>query len=154
MTTDMDSRKMKTMILSVMILMYALPTLAQTGLGIASVFGRYQGQKNTVEVYVKGRKLKQYNLTMFRSMTIKDDEEALYSIENTVKRDGQKAADSETGMIGRHLYYGFYRFAQVDGKYRYLFFRNTSLRKPQTHEAVLIYMEGYATMDELKQMFK
>ena len=47
---------------------------AQESLHIGELFdGRYNRQKNTIEVLVKGKKLKPYNLTLFRSLTIKGD---------------------------------------------------------------------------------
>ena len=37
---------------------------------------------------------------------------------------------------------------------QYLFFRNASLRNPDYPEVIVIYMEGAATLEELKEMFQ
>jgi hypothetical protein len=136
-------------------LLVAPPLTAQTGLNVNRLFdGRYRGQKNAIEVLVKGKKLQPYKLTLFRSLTLKDAGAQIGEMEQLVRLDGAKAVDKETGLIGQHLYYGFYRFAATKGKYRYLFFRNNTLRNPQSPEATVVYMEGYATLAEMKSMFK
>lgn len=147
---------MKQMILWILFSCLAVPELwAQEGLNISRLFdGRYKQKANAIEVLVKGRKLKPYNLTLFQSLTVKGSPEEFRQIEELVTRDGQQATDKETGMIGGKLYYGFYRFAPLKDRHRYLFYRNSSLRKVESAEVTVVYMEGYATLEELKQMFK
>lgn len=128
---------------------------AQDGLNISRLFdGRYKQETNAIEVLVKGRKLEPYKLTLFRSLTVKNSPEEFQQIEELVTRDGRQALDKETGMIGGKLYYGFYRLPPKNERYRYLFFRNSSLRKVESDEVTVVYMEGYATLEELKRMFK
>ncbi len=128
---------------------------AQESLHIGKLFdGRYNRQKNTIEVLVKGKKLKPYNLTLFRSLTIKGDSAERNRVEQLVLQDATGAVDKETGKIGGHLYYGFFRYPQKDGVFRYLFFKNSALRKSEEPEVSIVYMEGYATLEELKEMFK
>lgn len=128
---------------------------AQEGLDISRLFdGRYKQEPNAIEVLVKGRKLEPYKLTLFRSLTVRNAPEDFRQIEGWVTKDGLKAIDKETGMIGGKLYYGFYRFPPEKDRYRYLFYRNSSLRKVESNEVTVVYMEGYATFEELKQMFK
>ena len=136
---------------------------AQTGLHVSELFGKeYQKRKNVVEVRVKGSKLERFRLTLFRSLTIKGDTDELQRIENLVKADGREAVDREEGTKGNRLYYGFYRLKiagtrhrkKENAPFRYLFFRNNSLHDNKNHEAIVIYMEGFVSIDELKKMFR
>lgn len=147
---------MKRMIL---ILMLALGPFvgawSQDGLHIASLFdGSYKRKDNAVEVIVKGEQLKPYDLRLFRSLTVKNDPKDFERIERLVEQDVRNAVSKETGRIGERLYYGFYCLPPKNGCYRYLFYRNSSLRKVEANELTLIYMEGNVTMDMLKKMFK
>lgn len=147
---------MKQMIVWIVFSCLAVPELwGQEGLNVSRLFdGQYKRQTNAIEVLVKGHKLEPYNLTLFRSLTVKNSPEEFQQIEELVVQDGLQALDKETGMIGGKLYYGFYRLPPKGERYRYLFFRNSSLRKVESDEVTVVYMEGYATLEELKQMFK
>ncbi|MBE6288272.1 MAG: hypothetical protein E7099_08850 [Mediterranea massiliensis] len=134
-----------------------LPAIAQEGLCINSFFGKhYIEWKKTTEVQVKGKELKPYNLTLFRSITLKDSPEEALRMEECVLKDAEKSVDKEEGRIGEHLYYGFYCLPpRYELLYRYIFYRNTSVKSDaRRDEVTLVYMEGYATLEELKQMFK
>lgn len=136
---------------------------AQTGLHVSELFGKeYQKRKNVVEVRVEGRKLERFRLTLFRSLTIKGNTDELQRIEKLVKADGREALDREEGTKGNRLYYGFYRLKIADTKrgkkeaapFHYLFFRNNSLLDHKNNEAIVIYVEGFVSIDELKKMFR
>jgi hypothetical protein len=103
---------------------------------------------------VKGNQLERYKLEVFRSLTIKNDPKDFERIEKLVEQDEKHAISKETGHIGERLYYAFYCFSPQKGRFRYIFYRNSSLRKTESNELTLIYMEGNVTMDELKVMFK
>jgi hypothetical protein len=128
---------------------------SQEGLQVALLFdGPYKKKHNAIEVLVKGEQLSSYHLTLFRSLTIKNDPEAFKEIERCVKVDAKEAIDKEEGMLGQELYYGFYCFPPEKKQNRYLFYRNTYLKERGKSEVTTVYMEGYATMEELKKMFK
>ena len=117
--------------------------------------GRYNNREGAVEVLVKGKKLAPYHLTLFRSLTLQADSTEIATITALVESDAQKAAEKETGSIGGKLYYGFFCFPGNDkDTNQYLFFRNASLRNPDYPEVIVIYMEGAATLEELKEMFQ
>jgi hypothetical protein len=75
-------------------------------------------------------------------------------LEGIVESDSKKAIDKECGYINGKLYYGFYQFKPANGKYRYIFYRNSSLRDDEPDEVTIVYMEGYPTLEELKKMFR
>ena len=141
---------------TIIILMFALMVegQSQTGLQIAELFnGQYKRKDNAIEVVVKGDQLERYKLKVFRSLTIKNDPKDFERIERLVEQDEKNAISKETGRIGERLYYAFYCFPSEKEHYRYIFYRNSSLRKTESNELTLIYMEGNVTMDELKKMF-
>lgn len=124
---------------------------AQEGLNVSPLFN---GHKYTFTgAHLEGRYLKPYNLTLFKSITT--GKESIYDeIEQLVEKDGKSTIDKECGYINGKLYYAFYLFKPKQNKYRYLFYRNSSLRKEEANEVTLVYIEGYVTLEELKKMFK
>lgn len=144
-------------VFTIIVLMFALVVegRSQTGLQIAELFdGQYKRKDNAIEVVVKGNQLERYRLKVFRSLTVKNDPKDFERIEKLVEQDEKNAISKETGRIGERLYYAFYCFPSEKEHYRYIFYRNSSLRKTESNELTLIYMEGNVTMDELKKMFK
>lgn len=134
---------------------FLLPAIlsAQTGLKVAPYFdGRYNKSRQVVTLLVKGKPLKSYNLTLYRSMTFDNGMSVLEDIEQAVLYDSHKAVDKETGYKNGKLLYGFYCFKSPAGKkeplLRYLFFRRNE------RNTFLIYMEGRASLEDLKSMFK
>lgn len=139
----------------ILMLAFVVEAQSQTSLQIAELFnGSYKRKDNAIEVVVKGNQLKRYKLEVFRSLTIKNDPKDFERIEKLVEQDEKHAISKETGHIGERLYYAFYCFSPQKGRFRYIFYRNSSLRKTESNELTLIYMEGNITMDELKVMFK
>ena len=139
----------------VLMLALVMEGQSQTGLQIAELFnGQYKRKDNAIEVVVKGNQLERYKLKVFRSLTVKNDPKDFERIEKLVEQDEKNAISKETGRIGERLYYAFYCFPSEKEHYRYIFYRNSSLRKTESNELTLIYMEGNVTMDELKTMFK
>ena len=139
----------------ILMLAFVVEAQSQTSLQIAELFnGSYKRQDNAIEVVVKGNQLERYKLEVFRSLTIKNDPKDFERIEKLVEQDEKHAISKETGHIGERLYYAFYCFSPQKGRFRYIFYRNSSLRKTESNELTLIYMEGNVTMDELQVMFK
>ena len=128
---------------------------SQEGLRIGELFDvSYKRKNNAIEVTVKGETLKRYRLKLFRSLTVTNDPKDFERIEKLVEADGKDAVSKETGRIGERLYYAFYCFPPHNGRLRYVFYRNSSLREVEENELTLVYIEGNVTMDELKEMFK
>lgn len=126
---------------------------AQSSLRIEKLFDSFRKHPNATEVVVKGKELKPYNLFLFRSLTVTRYQTAMDRIEQFVQEESKKAIDKEEGLLGGRLYYGFYCLPSTTYN-RYFFYRNTGLKKGAPNEVTLVYMEGYATLEQLKQMFK
>ena len=147
---------MKRFILLFLVLLLALPpAVAQKGLHIDQLFGsELRGRKGSTEVLVTGREAACYGLTLFRSLTFRATREETLWAERLVRADRAGATGMEEARRNARLYYGFYELkANPEGKSRYLFYRNGQLEKGTEGKLTVIYMEGTATIDELKRRF-
>lgn len=132
----------------------AMWALAQDGLHVNSLFdGRYRKYPDAIEVMLQGRKVKPYGLTLFRSLTLPANEADVSYVEAQVRADAARAVDKEAGMKGKRLYYGFYGLPPKGRLNRYVFYRNNGLHPGRKPVLTIIYMEGTATIDELKKRF-
>ena len=112
-------------------------------------------RKSVTAVKVKGERLKAYNLTTFRSITVVGDGRTASWVQRMAKLDAKRATDREEGVKDGKLQYAFYVFRRNKGKtYRYIFFRNNKPEQEAVTEVTLVYMEGKATLAEIKQIFK
>lgn len=147
---------MKRTVLTIVLCLTLMPLAAQKGLPVEELFdGSYRKKTNAVEVVVMGKELAPYHLTLFRSLTVTDAPEEFKRIEMLVRQTGADALDKEEGSYAGKLYYGFYCLPAQGTRNRYLFYRNASLKKEEEkNEVTVVYMEGYATLEELKGMFR
>ena len=146
--------KLRSLVLSVLLAMAFLPAFSQEGLSINGLFGGpYKNREDAVETFMKGKVLKVYRLTLFRSIKLTPRGNEALSIERRVKADTRNAVDKEVGTIGGRLYYGFYRLRPNGKTNRYIFYRNNALRKGVHPTLTVVYMEGSATIENLKSFF-
>ena len=137
-----------------------LSALAQKDLKIAVYFSKpYLEFEGCSAVHIEGLDLAPYKLSLFKSIRLTPEstpDASRIHKERRVTEDGKSATKKEVAMIGGRLYYGFYVLPPKDkNTNRYLFYRNNILKpeaKPQ--EIMLVYIEGAASPDELKKIFK
>ena len=145
---------MKRLLFILTVCLMATIANAQKNMGIAQLFeGMERAKYGFSAVVIEGKSLKKYNLKLFKSVTTTKTQ-WFDELENLVENDSKEAIDKECGYINGKLYYGFYQFKPLDGKYRYIFYRNSSLRDDEPDEVTIVYMEGYPTLEELKKMFR
>lgn len=127
---------------------------AQKGLHISDFFEKPFAKATMV--HVEGSELTPYHLTLYRSVSFSDTYLVVDAMEKSVLTDARLAYSKEMGNKGKRLYYAFLALPPRDGRHanRYIFYRNASLREGGKDELTLVYMEGSATMDELKKLFK
>ena len=145
---------MKRYLTTILLFIYFAAVSGQSHLNIAPVF--YETKRWThmfTGAHIEGKHLKPYNLTLFKSCTTSDHRN-YDEMEQLVEKDGKNAIDKECGYINGKLYYAFYLLKPIKDKYQYIFYRNSSLRKDEPNEVTLVYMEGYVSLKELKNMFK
>lgn len=124
---------------------------AQEGLAIASLFsGQYNRDKQAVVVHIKGKKLEQYHLSLFRSIALTDRPDDVALFEAAVRSDSSKAENSETVKSGDNTVAGYYQLppASPGGENRFILFRKLS-----PGDATLIYLEGRTQLDRLINLF-
>ena len=145
---------MKRTIILFIVLLLATVAYSQKNMNIEPMFkGEGKWNLKFSATYIEGTSLEPYNLTLFRSISTSDFR--LYGeMKQLVEIDSKEAVDKECGYINGELYYGFYQLKPVNDRYRYIFYRNSSLRKDEPNELTVVYMEGYPSLAELKQMFK
>ena len=130
---------------------------AQANLSIGVFFSDdYEYADDAKMVWVEGKELKAYKLSLYRSITT-ENKLMVSDMEKAVIKDSKKAADKEIGKIGQRLYYAFLSLQPEKEKSnvrRYVFYRNAALRQGGKNEATLVYMEGHVSMEDLKKLFK
>lgn len=136
-------------------LMMAVGATAQTGLNIATIFdGSYATRHDATSVQFSGSRLKAFNLSLSRSLSLTPSAADTRQIEAAVLRDATHAVSKEEMRRGGHVYYGFYRLAPIGSENRYIFYRNNSGQAGSDGRLTLIYLQGRATAAELKRKFK
>lgn len=147
-------KKMKRILITLTALLIATAAYTQKNMHISPLFdGKGKWSLKFSATHIEGKSLRPYELTLFKSLTTSDYR--LYSeIESIIESDSKDAIDKECGYINGKLYYGFYQFKPIDGKYRYIFYRNSSLRENEPNEVTIVYIEGYPTLARLKEMFR
>lgn len=146
----------------ILIILFVMHTLISGAQHLPQNIGRVLKQERSVvegyakEVYITGRKLRSYNLTAYRSFSIDINSKtkaAGKEIELAVRKDGRNAVDKEMVELAGRLYFAVYSLKQTDSKQnRYLFYKNNALKK-EGGDIVIIYMEGNATLEEIRRKF-
>lgn len=146
----------------ILIILFVMHTLISGAQHLPQNIGRVLKQERSVvegyakEVYITGRKLRSYNLTAYRSFSIDINSKtkaAGKEIELAVRKDGRNAVDKEMVELAGRLYFAVYSLKQTGSKQnRYLFYKNNALKKEEGN-IVIIYMEGSATLEEIKRKF-
>ena len=136
------------------LMVVVLSAHAQTGLNIASIFdGSYSTRQDATSVQFSGSRLKAFNLSLSRSLSLTPSATDTRQIEAAVLRDAAHAVSKEEVRKSGHVYYGFYKLSSVGAENRYIFYRNNSYQTGSDGRLTLIYLQGRATAAELKRMF-
>lgn len=152
----------KNFILFLVLLIVATPAAySQKGLGIEPFFDEntpHSPDASVNVVSITGSKLKEYDLSVYRSVSVTGDDALTRCIERAVTRDGTKAESREVSFKKGHLYFGFYALPPVDnesrhmGENRYIFYLNSTLDGGK--KTTLIYLQGKAEPWQIRQMIK
>ena len=145
---------MRQILTALVLLATAAAANAQEGLSVADVFGgRYHDRAGVCETMISGGSLAAHKLTVYRSLSFDNPDAAdIALVERAVKQDGARATDREVQLRGGRLYYGFYALPRHNSKNRYLLYLNQLAAGGD--KLLVIYLEGYATAEQVKKMLK
>ena len=135
-------KKLLTLIL--LLLSPHLGMWAQKGLAIQAAFDELAVKKNATEVVMSGKRLKDFHLSFFHSLEIKNPSATdRQRISSLVQTDAAKAITQEETPGHR-----FFEMPQRKGMHSYILYRNNS------QAITLIYIEGKASLDQIKNYFQ
>lgn len=124
---------------------------AQSGLEINDLFdGEYSNDPRATEIEMSGGVLKDYSLTVYRSLTLVDAPEAARQIETLLREDGANALQREVTYRNGGIYYAFYQLPKQNNIYRYIFY--IDLNKTGGNKIMLVYLAGKADSKQIKKM--
>ena len=113
------------------------------------------GGKNVTLIHLRGNSLPDYDLKVFKSLTMIPSDSISYEIERKIIEDIKEATKHEVSYRDSRLYYGLFQLPHKAGyKKRYIFYRNNALHQNTDGMLTLIYMEGSASIHQLRKMFK
>ena len=134
----------KILLLILIILSPHLGLRAQKGLAIQSAFEELAVRKNATEVIMSGKRLKDFHLSLFHSLEIKNPSAAdRQRITSLVQTDAAQAITQEETSA-----HSFYELPQRKGMHSYILYRNNG------QALTLIYIEGKASLKQIKQYFQ
>lgn len=163
---------MKHIVFTILFLLALLPLKAQKGLHVNDIFdGDIVKKTYMVDNLIKGEQLKPYKLTYFRSIKFKASAEERSKIEKLVgediknsldlelERQGDKDSDKRSEPLSPPYHYVMMTLPP-DGKFDpnspnrwYLCYQCTPYKNSE-FAITLVFMKGYATVPELRKMFK
>lgn len=109
--------------------------------------------ENVTILDIKSQKLKSQKITLFRSITIEDDDKLAQRLERAISEDTQKATNREVSKKSGRITKGIYTFnGSQKGSYKYIFYRNN--HNGNKTKATMVYIEGYATLEQLEKIFQ
>lgn len=111
-----------------------------------------QSDPRVVMVTIAGSGLRDYDLDLYRSLTAVSAPDVAARMEKAVQHDGTHAREREVAYRDGRLYYGFYVLDPRNLARRYIFYLNRGLAGGK--KAMVIYMEGDATVNQIKRMLK
>lgn len=112
------------------------------------------GCKNVTLLRIEGKELDDYHLDVFKSLTLIPSDSIARDIEMRVLLDIKGSFVREVNHRDSCLYYGLFQLPRGKGKKRYIFYRNNALVPNSDGVLTLIYMEGSASIEQLRKMFK
>ena len=142
-------RILKLILLNVMILS-SFAIKAQSLESAIHFDGRYNKSDKAVVTYLKGKKIKDYNLSVFHSIAINESSEDVEKMNNTILNDIKKATQVEQ-IYSQNTLKACYMQFNPDDKSPDL--NRFLLYKSDNDNAVIIYLEGNTSLDQLIKIF-
>lgn len=133
----------RTVLIAVMTLFVTLPSHAQEGLAVNSIFLQYGHSKGCKMVVMQNTKLRDYRLAVYKSLTYNN--KYATSINNILKTDRRAAKKIREVVDNGRIASGYYMMAPLQsGNNRYILFSNTDHNK-----GAVIYIEGDLSPEDI-----
>lgn len=133
----------RTVLIAVMTLFVTLPSQAQDGLAVNSIFLQYGHSKGCKMVVMLNTKLRGYRLAVYKSLTYNN--KYATSINNILKTDRRAAKKIREVVDNGRIASGYYMMAPLQsGNNRYILFSNTDHNK-----GAVIYIEGDLSPEDI-----
>lgn len=133
----------RTVLIAVMTLFVTLPSHAQDGLAVNSIFQQYGHSKGCKMVVMQNTKLRCYRLAVYKSLTYNN--KYATSINNILKTDRRAAKKIREVVDNGRIASGYYMMAPLQsGNNRYILFSNTDHNK-----GAVIYIEGDLSPEDI-----
>lgn len=133
-------------------LLLSLTAMAQSGLKDLNCHRLFDtkmpGVRILTETHVEGSRVAKYNLKVFRSIQCSVTEQALVTTEMLLRADEAKASSKELVRKDDDTQFAILSYKQPRNMKHYLIFK-----KKSNSEFTLVYMEGTATIEQLKKIF-
>ena len=144
---------MKKIVVTLMaLLLLAISASAQRDLNCYPVFqGKVVTGKQMVVTEVRGSSMAAYNLDYYRGVSFQVDEALTKQVADLVEVDANEAAVKETEKIGDLLTYALVQPTSSGKMNRYLCYQ--ARKVGNEWKVTLLYLEGAATLDDLRNMF-
>ncbi|MDP4270480.1 MAG: DUF6108 family protein [Bacteroidota bacterium] len=136
-------------ILILLSVFWLLPELvnAQSDLQISKVFEKYGSRKHVVMVEMSREMLASYNMTLYKSISIKEDPSAVEFVRNCLSKDKEGAKKIKQVMKGGELVSAYYQLNKRGKDNRFILFRSDPL-----NVVTLIYIETEEETDNIVNM--
>jgi hypothetical protein len=118
--------------------------VAQADLKIQEVFQRYGKKRNVTMVELSGEMLDTYGITHYRSITIKDDPDALAFTRRCLEADQQGARKIKEVTDGGGVVSAYYHLPGNGGLNRFILFKVN-----RKSVVTLVYIEGDLDSEDL-----
>lgn len=142
----------KTLIL--LLLLLPLAAWAQDRLQSGAVFeGKVVPRSRLVETMVKGAPLKDYGLSLFRSVRMDADGAELERITALILDDASGAISKETEIDRGMLKYALLALPPSSDSRCFLCFQSKPSDTEGLTSVIVVYMEGDTTLTDLRKMF-
>lgn len=133
----------RTVLIAVMTLFVTLPSHAQEGLAVNSIFLQYGHSKGCKMVVMKNTKLRGFHLIIYKSLTYHDKYAA--DINTHLKTDRRAAKKIREVIDNGSIASGYYMMPpHANGINRYVLFSHTSKGK-----GAVIYIEGELSPEDI-----
>ncbi len=142
----------KTIVTLMALLLLALSASAQRDLNCYPVFqGKVVPRKQMVVTEVRGSSMAAYQLDYYRGISFLANEALTRKVAALVEADADGAAVNETEKVGDLLTYALVQPLSTGKMNRYLCYQAREVG--DKWKVTILYLEGTATLDDLRKMF-